>query len=112
MQSPRLPHYYYLPLALISFLFTFSVNFTMCVGIGSWSHNQVVNWGLGWFQGVDFFTMMYINIALSTLPIIMVTIYFIRQFLKRRELPIIRGLLLAILGFVVGLLFAKLVTGF
>lgn len=109
MKSPRLPYFYYLPLAVISFFLTLSVAFTVWFGIGSWNLNRTINWGFGWFPHMDSITMMYVNTVLTSLPTIAVVVYFLRQFLKRRELHLIGAVMLALLGFVASMLFSALV---
>lgn len=101
MKSPRLPYYYYLPLAVISLFFTLAVAFTVWSGVGSWSHSRTVNWGYGWLpEGIDWRTMIYVKTVLSSLPAIVIALHFLRKFTGRKEMGLVKALLLALLGFV------------
>ena len=99
MKIPKLPYYYYLPLALITLFLTLSLVSTMSVGIGSWNMNRTVNWGFGWFPGLDWTTRIFINLLIGSLPAITVAIYFLRKFFKRREMHLVNALLFGFLGF-------------
>jgi hypothetical protein len=92
MKSPRLPHYFHLPIALVMLLFSLSVIWTISVGMGSWTHNQRMN--LGWLSNPAF-----LKTVLMLLPIFIASCYFLISFFRRKEVNLFYSLLVLSAGF-------------
>jgi hypothetical protein len=91
MKSPRLPHYYHLPLALLMLLFVLTVAWTVWVGIGSWNLNRTINWSGSFGPWVQIF----IKIGITLLPTLAGVFYFLRRFVRRQEVHLAYSLLIA-----------------
>jgi hypothetical protein len=90
MKSPRLPHYYHLPIALVLLFVVLSVAWTVWVGIGSWNLNRTINWGGSFGPWVQIF----IKIGITLLPALAGAFYFLRRFFRRQEVHLGYSLLI------------------